>query len=458
MTNYVSSQSINRRQLLRGMAAMGASGALATAGASTAASAASLAQDPVLISISTPGNDLEFQMFDTIIDGFEASQDGIRVDRQYDPALEWEKVINLLRTDTASDVQRVNDDSVYLLSAVGVIATLDEYFDRDLNREDYYDIMFQERVGPGGVLASAYVTSAPLIAFFNLDLFEEAGITPPSSWIDNNTDMAGWEEMFAKLLKKSGDRVEVYPFFGPYWQVETAMWNAGVDFWNEDESASTIDTPTAVEVLTRWQSWFEKDYFVPEGEDADQLFNSGLLAINLRYADFAYQVNEGIRFDIGPTWKGERTRAFHAGRNFTIPTASENKDAAWELVKWLWTEGQTEMARIDWGVPMRKEVAEGPVFLDPEKPAENHDILAGAMEIGSIPWPNNPASESFQVPFRRLSAVDTGQQSPEEFLSEGDAYLTGILEAVDWDDSKDTPEFVGAMGDEEFEEAILPGD
>jgi hypothetical protein len=262
--------------------------------------------------------------------------------------------------------------------------------------------------------------------------------------------------MFARLLQKDGDRVNVYPFWAPYWQIETAFYNEGVDFFNEDETATTLNTPTSVDLLTRWQSWFEKDYFAPEGEDEQQLFNSGLLAIYMTYADFAYQVNPSIRFDIGPTWSGTRVRTFQAGRNFSIPTASGNQEGAWELSKWLLTEGQTEMAEIDWGVPVLKSVATGDVFLNPEKPIGNHEILPTSMEIGSIPWPRNPVSEAFQVPFRRLSAVNSGEQSPEDFLVEADSYLTNILETAGWNKSMDTADY--RMDDSTFDEAQPPED
>ena len=462
MQHASKNHTVNRRQVLGGLAALGATGAAtvltssatAAPGGSPNASRPSLAQTTKL-SLSTSGSDAEFEMFDKTLDRFLESNDQFDIDRQYDPTLDWPKVINLLRSGTAADVQRINDDSVFMMASVDAVKILDEYFDRDLKREDYYDIIFKERVGPGFTLGSAYVSSAPLVAFYNLDLFEEAGITPPTTWDgDDNPDMAGWEEMFAKLQKKSGDRIDVYPFFGPYWQIETAFWNEGVDFFSEDETHTTLDQPKSLELLTRWQSWFEQGYFVPEGEDAKQLFNSGLLAIYLAYADFAYQVNPGIRFDIGPTWSGTRNRAFHAGRNFSIPSNSENIDGAWELNKWLLTEGQTEFAEVDWGVPVRRDVANGEVFLNPDKPIGNHELLPAGMEIGSIPWPVNPVSEAFQVPFRRLSAVNVGEQSPQDFLTEADSYLTGILERAGWNKSMNTADY--RMDDDTFDQAQPP--
>ena len=450
---------LTRRQFLRtatvAVGGIALVGCAAPAAAPSGAESAAPSSEQVMISLSTNGNETELTMFDTIIAGFEAAQDKIRVEKQYDPTLDWPKVINLLRTGTSADVQRVNDDSVFMLTAAGVVTVLDDYFDRDLDRADYYDIVFTERVGPGGTMGSAYVCSTPLIGFYNLDLLEEAGLEMPMTWLgEDNPDMIETEAMLEKLIKKTGERVDVYPFHAPYWQILSGIYSTGAEFWAEDGSASVLNDPRALEVVQRWQSWFEKGYFVPEGEDALQLFNSGLLAIKYDYANIAYDIPESIRFDVGPTWGGERIKTFQAGRNLCIPTASENAEAAWEFLKYMLTKaGQEEIAKIDWGVPVLKEVAEGPIFLDPNKRIGNHEILTSSLDIGSIPWPRNPASEAFMVPFRQLSAVDSGQQTPEDFLSEGEAYLTGVLQAANWDQSKDSPEY--RLDDATFN-SILP--
>lgn len=459
--NSVVVRSLTRRQFLHGVAVAAGGLALAACAAPVAvpgaessdAGGAAPSAEQTVISLYSGGDETEIAMFDAIVAGFEAENPDIRVDKQYDPTMSWPKTINMLRTGTAADIQRVNDDSVFMLTAAGVVTVLDDFFDRDLNRDDYYPIMFEERTGPGNTLGSAYVCSAPLIGFFNLDLMDEAGLEMPTDWIEGNPDMAGMDAMFERLIKRTGDRVDVYPFHAPYWQIVTAIYNVGVDMWAEDGTRSTMNDSRALEVVELWQSWFEKGYFVPEGEDPEQLFNSGLLAIKYDYAPFAQQIPESIRFDIGPTWGGTRVKTFQAGRNISIPSFSEHKEEAWQFLKYMLSKpGQEEIAKIDWGVPVLKEVAEGPVFLDPNKRLNNHQILPSSLEIGSVPWPHNPASEAYMIPFRQLTAVNTGQQAPDAFISEAEAYLTGVLESVGWDQSMDTPDY--RMSEETFAELV----
>lgn len=160
MTTNPTNSRLNRREMLGGVAALGAAGAISTfsekaAASGRAASSArpALAQD-AKVSFGTGGSDAELEMFDKILDRFQEANSGYEVDRRYDPTQTWPKVINQLRSGTASDVQRLNDDSVFMMVSVDAVKVIDEWFDRDLVRADYYDIAFTERVGPGGTLAS----------------------------------------------------------------------------------------------------------------------------------------------------------------------------------------------------------------------------------------------------------------------------------------------------------------
>jgi ABC-type glycerol-3-phosphate transport system substrate-binding protein len=101
------------------------------------------------------------------------------------------------------------------------------------------------------------------------------------------------------------------------------------------------------------------------------------------------------------------------------------------------------MAKWDWGVPTLKAAADGPVMKDTKtKPYKNVDLLRKSMDIEANPWPRNPASESFMIPWRRLGAMNTGQMAPKEFLEkEAEGFLTQILKDTDWNKSKDKPGF-----------------
>ena len=150
MTTSVFTKSVSRRQLLGGFAglAIGVLGACAPSVPSTSTSV-SKADAPagesaapatkvapsngqVTISFSSQGNEVEFAMFDAIIDGFEKSQSKIKVNRNYDPTLSWPKIINMIRTGVAADMQRCDDDSIYVMTAADQVTVLDDYFKRDL--------------------------------------------------------------------------------------------------------------------------------------------------------------------------------------------------------------------------------------------------------------------------------------------------------------------------------------
>jgi len=393
----------------------------------------------VVVSFTSQGSRADLEMFDRIFDQFEKENPRIKIDRKYDTTLTWPKVINQLRTGTASDIIRTNDDDIFLLLAADVITSLDDYVRRDLKMSDYFDVAFKTRVGPGGEIGSALVATAPTVMFYNVELFEKAGVKPPTDWEKDNWTIDDLEQAMIKLTKKSGGRVEIYGWAEPYWWPEVALWNEGVPLYNEDETKAILATPEAIKFISRYQKWYLEGWAVPPGENVTQLFNSGLLAMTYQDMNFANSIKKEVKWDVGPTAKGSvRDGAFHNDRNFTIPKHSKVKDEAWQVLKfWFWMSedgkigGQAEIAKQDWGVPVLKRAAESPLFNDPNKPPKNRKIYIQGAAKG-WPIPDNPMGEEFQVIFRRIDALRTGKQTPEQFLKEAEEALNRVIVQTGW--------------------------
>lgn len=390
-----------------------------------------------LVAFTSQGNKDELDMFDRIWDGFEKRKPNIKVDRKYDPALTWPKVINQLRSGTASDVIRTNDDDIFLLLSANVVTSLDDYVRRDLKRDEYYPVVWQSRTGPGGEIGSALVGTAPMVMFYNVDLFQKAGVKPPTDWEKDNWTMDDFESALAKVSKKSGGRVEVFGWESPSYWWQVGLWNEGLDWYNEDETKATANTPEARKALERYQRWHKEGWAVPPGENGLQLFNSGLLAMVFNDASYEVRIKPEINWDVAPIFRGaKRDGAFHNDRNFTIPASSKNRDEAWELVKWLFSMdgedgGQAEFAKLHWGVPVLKKAAEGPLFANAKSKGKRSQIHFQAVNK-SWPIPDNPMGEAFQVVWRRSDPMFIGQETPEKFLTDAEELLNRTIKQVGW--------------------------
>lgn len=395
------------------------------------------------VSFTSQGNKAELDMFDRIFDSFEKEFPNIKVDRKYDPQLSWPKVINQLRTGTASDVMRTNDDDIFLLLSANVVVSLDDYVKKELKPDDYYAVALKGRTGPGGEVGSALVGTAPTVMFYNVDLLQKAGVTPPTDW-SNTWTLDQLSENATKLTQKKGDRTDVYGLYVPYWWPQVQFWNEGVSLYNEDETKAAINTPEALQVLKTYQDWHKSGVHVPpspnQSADNAQLFNGGLLAIVYEDMNFANSIKkDAVKWDVAACCKGAKhDGAFHNDRNFTVPASTKVRDEAWQLLKYLFTMnadgqagGQAEIAKMDWGVPVLKKAAEGPLFADPKKAPTNRKIYMQGAER-AWPIPDNPMGELFQDLFRRIDAVRAGSQTPEDFLKDADARLNTTIQQLGW--------------------------
>lgn len=462
----------NRRHFVQAMAAVGALSVLgsacqqAPAAAPTQASAPSAPSAPThaassaapqptpkaaaaassggqtTVSFTSQGNKSELAMFDKVFDSFEKRNPSIKIDRRYDTTMSWPKAINELASGTASDVQRTNDDDIFLLTTSGVLTTLDDYY-RDLNKNDYYGLAWTTRTGPGGELSRALVATTPLVMFYNVDILQKAGVKPPTDWTTDNWTWDNFLSAMNKVSKKTNGRVDVYAWDAPAYWWQVGLWNDGVPWYNDTQTKAEANTPQARSDLTRYQQWYKDGLAVPPGENATQLFNSGLLAMFFNDASFESSIKKGVNWDVAPILKGTtHDGAFHNDRVFTVPQTSKVKDGAWSLLKWLLTMtpdgkdgGQYYFSVQRWGVPVLRKAAEGPIFNDPSRPPKHLKMYFEGIDKG-WPIPDNPMGEAFQVVWRTVGDLQNGKVTPEQFLQAGEDLLNKSIEQTGWSTSK----------------------
>jgi multiple sugar transport system substrate-binding protein len=336
---------------------------------------------------------------------------------------------------------RTNDDDIFLLTSANVVVSLDDRITKELKRDDYYPVVWQSRTGPGGELGSALVATAPYVMFYNVDLFQKAGVKAPTDWEKDNWTLDDLEAAMAKVSKKQGDRVDVYAWESDSYWWQVGLWNEGLPWYSEDETKAIWRTPEAKRALERYQRWYKEGWAVPpmgnKGQQIVQLFNSNLLAMVWRDTAFETSIKADVNWDVAPIPKGsKRDGCFHNDRNFTIPTASKVRDEAWEALKWLFTMdgeegGQFEFAKNRWGVPVLKKAAEGPLFNDPKKKPKSIQVYFQGVQK-AWPIPDNPMGEVFQVPWRRSDPMFTGQESVDKFLAASEELVDKVIKQVGW--------------------------
>jgi multiple sugar transport system substrate-binding protein len=253
-------------------------------------------------------------------------------------------------------------------------------------------------VGREGTWSVPWFTEARSI-YYRKDLLEKAGVDP-------ETAFDSWDSFRATLekLKSSGavDNKNTYAFGSPGKQafdlvhhVMPFVWDAGGSELSEDAKSSTIASPEAQEGVKFIADLLPAGLYDPtalekDGTQVEETFKGGRLAVFIggpwvlstipRKDDEAWAPEARRNVGVAPMPEGPSGSAytFVGGSNLQMFKSSDNKDAAWELIKFL-SQDSTQSAYADL-------MGFFPARLEPqEKTAQkdaNHESFYEAIQDG----------------------------------------------------------------------------
>jgi len=258
------------------------------------------------------------------------------------------------------------------MASRGAFHPLDEFLKKDLEtrhpdairKERYYKPAWDEGLYKGKTYGIPnWVDCRALI--YNKDLFRRAGLvdergepTPPKTWDELRS--------YAKKLTQFDEKGELKvlgfaPNYGNSWFYFFAWMNDG-EFMSEDGARCTLNSPNAVEALQfivdmyndcggyeqvlRFQTSFQGGALDPLllGKVAMKLDGYWVLQ---GYAQFGRDVDFGVSPPpVSPRLlaKGKKTISWSGGFSYAIPSTARNKEAAWELIRFLLSDRGWEIA------------------------------------------------------------------------------------------------------------------
>ncbi len=301
----------------------------------------------------------------------------------------------------------------------------------------------------------------PSFIFYNEDLFDAAGLDYPThDYGDKSWTMDVLREYAMKLTLDADGNDATSPDFDSENVVQWGFddsWTDGrgaLTMWDpSDKGRPTTDdyrTATAnAEERVYGMQWLSdaiwEDYFIPDyaGQEAyyavgGDPFGGGLLGMFYSHTWFMPEglVDLTFEHDIAPlpyNQKGTRVARIHAD-NFTIPEEAENRDAAWEVMKWLASPEQINDVCLIYGcLPARKSVEdEFRVVLAERWPGLDYDVI-----YESIDYLDDPNHESWVPEWGRvgdamnyaLDLVYSGENTDgQAVLDEANDTIQGILD------------------------------
>lgn len=327
-----------------------------------------------------------------------------------------QKILLDLSTGTgAYDIIGIHEIWLGSYADSGWLTPLDDYIAAEQAADpegfDYEDFASPEAFSYNGVQYGLPLYNEVLMCFYNKEIFEEAGLPDraPATWSEL--------EEFAKTIKEktgkagvamrgiSDNRAIVYT-----WNV--FAYSNGWEGWFDEELNAQFDAPEAIEA-TKFYCDLLNNYG-PEGvasynwTEVQTLFQQGMVGIIIDASNFGARLENGESSTVGgKVGYGTVPASDNTGEakpgvlsyGVYIPSASKNKDAAWEFMNWALSKEmqlKTAMSGTREDVT-RKSVLQQPEYIELYDVGNYLEMKAASMDIAIKHYP-------CIVPFQEVSS------------------------------------------------------
>ena len=348
----------------------------------------------VTVSFFHGGTDPDNESREAILKAFEAKYPQIKTEHLFTPDNTGAKLDTLIAAGTAPDVFYIgNGAAVTTKAAQGALHDLTPLAKRD--KFDTSD-MFETAVSLYTICGKQYAYPIDFPnqeLYYNVDLFEQAGVKPPpGNWDDTTWTFDRFLDAAKRLTKDTGS--------GTQWGYITGLsgfrnwwvWVAanGGELFDKDMKACTLNEPQAVEAFQFLQDLVYKHRVLPTTQQANEAggnlngFNNGR-AVMSTLPPWLGQVrrDQKQRWDVAPHPRGSGSKARWAcaggGTGLALASSQvggKNINEAWELLKFSEQPAQVTTYITAVGiVPPLKSVANSKAFADPSQPPKGIKVF-----------------------------------------------------------------------------------
>jgi multiple sugar transport system substrate-binding protein len=363
---------------------------------------------------------------DTIIAAFEAENPEINVEVATAPYADY---FTLLQADVsggdAPDVFELNYENFVTYADAGALLDLSGLVSEEA---PFYPAALEAFNFEGAQLGLP-ATFSTVVLFYNKDLFDAAGLEyPTNDWTWSDAILA------AEAIKALGN--DTWGLFSPTQFFEfykKAAQNGECEFFNEDMSESTINSPACVETLELMLS-FTNSGIMPTAADLsgvtdDQLFLSGKLGmwvtgIWMFTATSAAEFNWDIAVEPGINHK-----ANHFFSNAAVVSATtENPEAAAKWAEFLTSSAVAADVRVasSWELPALDQPEYFEAYLE-QTPPDNREAVFAALENPVTPPVIVRQAEMQDTVGALLTQAVDGELTAQEALDQAKEALDALI-------------------------------
>lgn len=373
-----------------------------------------------------------------IIAPFEAENPSVSVEITTAPWSEyWQKIQTQYAAGDTPDVYDMSVAYLHTFARRGMVENLQPLVDSDLNLNDYV----AESLNPGrypdadGDLYSLHTLWGSGVLFYNKTMFDSAGIPyPDDSWT--------WEtlgEVARELtMDTDGDgTTDQWGFLAEtgYYLHFNVIKAFGGEVLNEERTASTINSPEAIEA-TEFLVGMIEDGTSPSPvvlEGLGNPFQTGRVAMVFA-GSFNIQAFRDITefdWDIAVAPEGPAQRSTYVGGNPSkvISSMAADKDAAWNFIQWVMNNQTVDNILLPGTFPNYRPTLETWLEEEADSKPESLNVVLDSTAFGYGLYESLAWAEWYSAYRNELSLAFLGDASVPDALNAAHTAINEILAA-----------------------------
>jgi multiple sugar transport system substrate-binding protein len=363
--------------------------------------------------------------FEKVAADFEAANPDIDINIEVIP---WNTLLQRLTTDIAGgnapDLSIIGTRWLLDFASQGIAEPIDGYLTPEF--KDTFIGTFMEPGIIDGQMMGLPVAASARAMMVNLDLYEKAGVAPPTTWDELYTASQAIaalpEDVFAFGLQ--GKEIETDAYF--YY----SLWTHGGNILNED-GTSGLNSEAGITAATLYKKMIDEGLTQPSPtnynrEDVFNLFKQGQVATIFTFPMLIPQIKEeapNLRYQILPLPEAGAKATYGVTDTLMMFADSDVKEAAWKFIEFAYQDKYRSEFDIGEGfLPVTKNVAAMDNF---SKDPDVAGFAAGLPYAKFAPIIAN-WEEIADVTVRTLQQIYLGEVTPEDGLNAAAAEINKI--------------------------------
>ena len=368
---------------------------------------------------------------DQMIQIFEASHPNIKVKVE---TASWDDYFTKLQTliagGAAPDVFELNYENFVSYAAKGVLLDMSAMAQAD---DDFDQSIFYPRAynafNYNGLQLGLPATFSTVVLFYNKDMFDAAGLDyPAADWT--------WDDAVAAASQLTDADAGVWGLYSPvqFWEFYKKAAQNGCNFFNEDKTEATINTPECVETLETMISFIDEYRVMPSdaemgGVSDGDMFTAGNLAMTVT-GIWMFAAFEGAPFEwdiqVEPGMQEQATHFF--ANAVSVFAATKHPQEAWEWAQFFTSAPEMAQIRVNSGWELA--ALDNPAFFEDYlqlSPPANRPAVFDSLKYSIVPPVIERQNEMQDIVNSVLDLVKLGQLTPQEALDQAKVEIEELL-------------------------------